>query len=132
MIPAVLYPGASRTIVQAVNRARLSGAPCSGPVSRVHWSKTLESLARRHSQEMAQKGKINHDGFSRRLRAGGYRDGAENVAMGYHLSPYKVVRMWLNSPAHCRNLMKRRFNVMGMAKARRGRVDYWTLIMGRE
>ena len=52
--------------------------------------------------------------------------------MGYHLSPYKVVRMWLNSPAHCRNLMKRRFNVMGMAKARRGRVDYWTLIMGRE
>jgi uncharacterized protein YkwD len=81
---------------------------------------------------MAEKGKIGHDGFGRRLKEAGYREGAENVATGYHLNPAKVVAMWLRSPAHCRNLMNGRFNAAGMDRARRGKMEYWTLILGRE
>jgi uncharacterized protein YkwD len=120
------------TMLRVLNRARLAGAPCSGPAPKLRWSKRLAAAAQRHSKKMASEGRIGHGGFSARLRDAGYRDGAENVAWGYRLGPAKAVGMWLKSPAHCRNLMNRRFNVAGMARARKGKAEYWTLILGRE
>jgi len=132
---SAIASGLGTQAISAVNQARLKGAPCSGAVHRkVRWSPKLYRAALEHSRAMAAEGKINHSGFSRRLRSAGIPGrGAENVAMGYRMaSPRKVVKLWLGSPGHCRNLMNDRYTLIGMARVKKGRVDYWTLILGEE
>jgi uncharacterized protein YkwD len=80
---------------------------------------------------MARKGRIGHDGFRERLRKSGFSEGAENVASGRRLSPRKVLKLWLASPPHCRNLMNGRYDRIGVARSRRGETEYWALILGR-
>jgi uncharacterized protein YkwD len=120
-------------MVRTLNRIRAHGAPCASAIgSRVHWSSRLARLAKEHSREMAEAGRIGHRGFRDRLHRSGYRTGAENVASGYGLStPGRVIRLWLKSPAHCRNLMNPAYDRIGIARARQGKQYYWTLLLGR-
>lgn len=55
-----------------------------------------------------------------------YRIAGENIAMG-HSTPQEVVRGWMNSAGHRKNIMNTRFTNLGMgiAQAKSGRI-YWT------
>lgn len=94
----------------------------------------LTEAARTHSREMAVHRFMSHDGFdgstpTSRMARTGYRAAAsgENVAFGYH-SPESVVRAWMASPGHRRNILDCSYRATGIGRAEPG--DYWTQNFG--
>ncbi len=93
----------------------------------------LAAAARAHSTDMAAGGYVDHtspDGtdFATRISNAGYRwsAAAENIAMGQQ-SPDEVMRAWMNSDGHRRNILNcglRQLGV-GLAYDTRDR-PYWT------
>lgn len=97
----------------------------------------IASAAEQHSREMAEK-KIpfGHDGFSQRMHGlfkeiAGANGGAENVLYADVDDAKTVVRAWLNSSGHRKNIAGR-FNLtgIGIAHDKNGRV-YLTEIFVR-
>ena len=87
------------------------------PIQR---SPRADAAARRHAADMARHGFFSHRGsdgstHSVRLRSAGCRGGAENIASG----PYtrrSVLKAWVNSPGHRRNIMLPAVRSFGMAQ----------------
>lgn len=78
----------------------------------------LEAAARAKSRAMLRTGTFAHGNFTRRLssfRARGPYFG-ENLAwgVGTHGSAQGVVQMWLASPSHRANLLRRKFQRVGL------------------
>jgi uncharacterized protein YkwD len=130
----------SRHILGLVNEARAAGHRCGGkyfaPARPLTLDARLTRAALAHSQEMAKYGEFahrGHDGSTPVLRVarsgyGGYRVIGENIAAGA-MTPVEVTRGWLESPAHCENIMDGRFTQIGIAYA--ANLDsaagmYWT------
>ncbi|WP_306133139.1 CAP domain-containing protein [Roseivivax marinus] len=96
-------------------------------------SATLDAVAREHARYLARLGRLSHSGpqgqIGDRARAAGYDycQVAENLARG-HRSEDAVLRGWLRSPSHRRNLLHRDFAEYGMARTG-GNV--WVLVVGR-
>jgi uncharacterized protein YkwD len=91
----------------------------------------LTGTARRHSHRMVADQFFAHDSlsgrqFSERIAATGWMDGrgswivGENLAWGTgtYATPRAVVKAWMRSPAHRRNIMERRFRVIGIGVMR--------------
>ncbi|GAA1760051.1 CAP domain-containing protein [Luedemannella helvata] len=98
----------------------------------------LESAATYHSREMATSRSMSHRGYDRsdpddRIYWAGYNPSngwAENIAYGYG-SPYSVVRAWMDSPGHRRNILNCRFRSLGVGVARApDGTLYWTQNFG--
>lgn len=94
----------------------------------------LVRIARRHGEDMLQNrffGHVSSDGRTivERTRQGGYRfcHVAENLAMGQD-SFDAVLRQWMTSPAHRRNVLHRNVDDIGLV---RGPGNLWVLVMGR-
>ncbi|MEP7317436.1 MAG: CAP domain-containing protein [Panacibacter sp.] len=93
--------------------------------------------ATKHSADMAfRRTPFGHEGFDERMatisKNAGYLFGmAENVAYG-HLDAKQVVDLWINSPAHKKN-MEGNYNYtgIGLAQAKDGTV-YFTQIFVRK
>ena len=111
----------------------------------LRWEDKLAFAARHHAKDMATKDYFNHSShdriggklvktcdFATRLRAfyGRARFSAENIALG-QASPEEVVRAWLNSPGHRRNMLnpKAEFLGVGYATNAKGRA-YWVQNFG--
>jgi uncharacterized protein YkwD len=97
------------------------------------WDRRIAAVASRHSRDMEVRGFFDHvnpDGVSpfRRLRAAGvgYRAAAENIAQD-GAPPEVVLRRWLASPGHRRNLENCSYTVHGLG--RHG--EYWTHVFAR-
>jgi uncharacterized protein YkwD len=99
-------------------------------------SPELEAAARRHARDMARRGRMSHrgsDGGSpfQRMAAEGYEftRAGENVAAG-DFTPESVVRGWMKSPPHRRNILGS-FHDIGAAYATAvdGR-SYWCVTFG--
>jgi uncharacterized protein YkwD len=79
----------------------------------------LRRSAREHSADMAARDFFAHenpDGNTpfERMQATGYADAAaENIARGQE-KPESVVRAWLNSPGHRRNMLNPDFRTIGV------------------
>ena len=111
------------------NQARARGAVCGGvrmrPAPPLVWDSRLSNAARQWSRRMAAAGRISHNGMRQRIRAIGIsvctrrRVYGENVA--YNFSPQRVVRAWMRSPGHCRNIMNPSFGMLGVGIVQRGR-----------
>ena len=137
-------PGLREAILQQVNAARERGASCGGQAygaaRTVAWNDQLVSAASGHSRDMADRNYFDHRSLSgtepgQRVDAVGYkwRGVAENIAAG-QFDAQSVVRGWLNSPGHCRNIMDPKFTEIGVAcAARAGTVygGYWTMVLAR-
>ena len=82
-------------------------------------SMNLNSRAQSHSEYMARKGTISHDGIRRRL--GDLRNYAENVAMTSGTKPdaKKVMSLFIDLPGDRRNLLGN-YNFVGIGLARSG------------
>ncbi|MDO5528672.1 MAG: CAP domain-containing protein [Paracoccus sp. (in: a-proteobacteria)] len=119
--------------MRAINAERRSAglAPLRG-------NSALQAAARAHSCDMAREGFMAHQGsdgsnpHGRARRAGGQCRGiAENVARGQQTGA-SVVRAWMGSGGHRRNMLGASYTdgAVAAARGRDGRV-YWTAMMGR-
>ncbi len=105
----------------------------------------LRRAARRHAGDMAARGFFAHDApspapfgtdLTDRVEAAGYRWSAlgENIAAGQP-TPRAVLRAWLDSAGHCRNLLSPAFTELGVGVDTRGPGAYagptWVQDFGR-
>lgn len=129
-------------LLAAVNRARSTRQVCGdtpyGPAPPVSWSGNLATAARLHSVDMARNRFFRHTGTGgstagRRISRQGYRwrTYGENIAVG-NPTVSSVIKGWLGSEGHCRNLMNPAFTEIGAGYAV-GRFEgnpaarYWTI-----
>jgi len=130
-------------MVGLVNQLRAMGATCGttthAPAGPVVMNAQLRHAARAHSQDMADQDYFAHDSLDgrtpwTRIAAAGYTASAvgENIAAG-NSTAQRTFDQWLNSPGHCRNMMKSNANEMGVGYATGpGRyTHYWTQNFGR-
>jgi len=98
----------------------------------LEWNETIADECREHSQEMADEGTINHNGFNDRINKIGetisWSRAGENVA--YNYSAESVVIAWLNSPGHKSNI-ESNSNLTGVGVAYDGNTIYFTQIFIR-
>jgi len=98
----------------------------------------LMKIARAHSQNMAKQEKLAHelDGKKPHQRAedAGYKLGwiGENCAVGSDpYAPKDVVKSWMDSPGHRRNILDKRYTEIGIGMAKTSGGDiYWTQVFG--
>jgi uncharacterized protein YkwD len=132
--PPVTLPGAadaasvSRRILDLVNAARAAGRRCGAkyfpPAAPLALNASLTNAALAHSREMAKSNALDHrgrDGSTPAARVeragyGAHRIVGENIAAGA-MTPAEVAAGWLDSPAHCENIMDGRFTQIGIAYA---------------
>jgi uncharacterized protein YkwD len=127
-------------ILGLVNRARSSGRRCGGvaypAVPPLTLNPVLSSAALAHSQSMAHYDEFDHRGHdgsspATRIQRAGYGSFlivGENIAAGA-MTPAEVTEGWLQSPAHCENIMDGRFAEIGIAYAvntESSELVYWT------
>ncbi|WP_084255212.1 CAP domain-containing protein [Nocardioides sp. J54] len=98
----------------------------------------LRKSARSHTVRMAMRNQMSHQlpgepYFSRRITNAGYRGWrlvAENVAHGFS-GPPAVVRAWMQSPGHRRNILNCRLRDLGVGVVLSGGQLWWTQNFGR-
>lgn len=88
-------------------------------LGEVKYNGTLDTAAEKHAKHMSLAGKMAHSGIGdgdpgERIRAEGFRQAwGENVATG-QTSAEQVVREWMNSPTHRKNILDPGFRQMGV------------------
>jgi uncharacterized protein YkwD len=130
--------------LRRINAARAAGQRCGWrtmpPAPPLRWNGTLQTVAARHSQDMAVRNYFDHkspDGrtIKERVQATPYKFTivGENLAGGDpHVA--SAVRGWIDSPSHCANMMDARFGDVAVACVGRPRSQwgtYWTMVLGR-
>ncbi|MCK7554557.1 CAP domain-containing protein [Chitinophaga sedimenti] len=130
-LPTLLQPPLTRGVWKKTffytNKYRKSKGPAP-----LELSETVSVQAREHSRDMA-KGRtgFGHRGFEERIddiskKMGSVKGAAENVAYGT-LDAEAVVKGWINSPGHRKNL-EGNYNVIGIGTADKGRITFFTQI----
>ncbi len=131
----------NRDILQAINDARAVSRDCHdglgvvGPSRELKWSDELYASAYEHSRDLAQSDTFSHLGsgtefditgdnkggeqskFFERIESNGYTNYytvGENIAGGQK-DIAEVMEAWLESPAHCTNIMNDKFEEVGVA-----------------
>jgi uncharacterized protein YkwD len=137
-------PAVSRRVLELVNEARAQARRC-GPESfnattPLTLSQPLGNAAIAHSLDMATRDYFDHTGpdgstpGSRVTRAGyAWQVVGENLAAGVP-TPEEAVAGWLQSPAHCQNLMDPRFTDMGVGytvNPKDPSVIFWTQVFAQ-
>ncbi len=98
----------------------------------------LDRAAQTHTRKMAGRNMLSHElpgeaSLGVRVRRAGYNwtGVAENVAAGY-TTPQAVVRAWMRSSGHRRNILNCRYRHIGVGYAVSNRgTPYWTQVFGR-
>lgn len=138
-------PRLREKMLDEVNAARASGWSCGArrmpPAPPLAWNEALSAAATKHSADMAGRDYFAHASpegqrIGARAAAEGYRwrTVGENIAGGDR-SVEIVVRGWLASEGHCRNIMNPEFTDIGAACAERAGSTwgtYWTMVLGRQ
>jgi len=104
--------------------------------SKVVVDETLQEAAQRHAEEMASRGKMSHTGadgsnVADRIVDLGYRYRrcGENIAYGQY-TPELVMRGWLTSPPHRKNILGD-YRQVGLGYATdKGGTPYWCVTFG--
>lgn len=121
-------------LLQMVNEVRSKGCQCGDTwypaAPALTWNIQLEQAALVHSSDMHSNQYFSHASKDGR-KAGDRIDGAgykwrtygENIAFGYR-SERDVVKGWILSPGHCKNIMNKAYKEMGVARVG----DYWTQV----
>jgi len=119
----------ARRTVEEVNRVRAERG-----LTALRGDPRLAEVARRHSEEMARLGALDHDspvsgGTARRVETAGirYRRLAENLQTNNDPDdPVAVaVRSWMNSPGHRANMLDPGYSRTGVGVAVDERGDYY-------
>lgn len=148
--------------LEAVNDARATGRMCGDifmpAANPLIWNDNLYKAAYEHNYDMINVGYFDHNGSATqydltgfpsstkstplsRIQANGYMDGpgsygvGENLAMGQTTIEGVVSQAdanWIDSPAHCKNLMTAEFTEMAISKVKSpyDGLYYWTQTLG--
>jgi len=116
--------------LRRINKTRTEGCKCGDsympPVSPLVWNNQLQFSALGHAQDMARNKYFSHvskngNKIKERISGAGYtREGfqtytiGENIAWGQR-SIREVMKGWLDSESHCKNLMNPAFKEVGIA-----------------
>jgi len=119
-------------VLELTNAERKSeGVPALKPNAR------LLKAAREHAANMARQDKLEHilDGKSYvdRVKATGYplHMVGENIAHGSQ-NPEQVIKLWMDSPGHKMNLLRKEFTEIGIGLAVNEKGEkYWVQVFGR-
>jgi uncharacterized YkwD family protein len=91
---------------------------------------TLSKMAHEKSRDMSANGYFSHTSptygspFDMMKKYGiSYRYAGENIAMGQR-TPEEVVKAWMNSEGHRKNILSPNFNTIGVGYVAQG--NYWT------
>lgn len=91
---------------------------------------TLSKMAHEKSRDMSANGYFSHTSptygspFDMMKKYGiSYRYAGENIAMGQR-TPEEVVKAWMNSEGHRKNILSPNFNYIGVGYVSQG--NYWT------
>ena len=112
-------------VLKLVNRERAQGGDCGGryfkPSPALNGQPQLARAAKRHALAMSEEHFFDHRGPrgdtpQSRIDDSGYQGRAwgENIAAGQR-SPESVVRAWMKSPGHCRNILNPLFTELGVS-----------------
>ncbi|CAA6822598.1 MAG: Transporter [uncultured Sulfurovum sp.] len=127
-------------ILAVINKIRSQKIDCKnglgfvGPSQPLKCNPELYEAAYEHSYDLAMTNTFSHDGSGTQYDIAGYNRGTqsyfteriddhgyvdydiigENIAAGI-TSLEEVVQRWIESPAHCTNLMNNKFNEMGIS-----------------
>jgi len=123
-------------MLQLVNEQRQKGCNCGSvyypPTTDLTWNDQLEAAAMTHAADMNANDYFSHTGFDGssagdRIRKAGYawQTYGENIAKGYS-SEESVMRAWILSEGHCKNIMSSGFREFGAANVN----DYWVQEFG--
>ena len=130
--------------LRRINAARAAGQSCGWhrmrPAPPLRWDASLQAVASAHSRDMAHRNYFDHRSpegrtVRDRVAATSYRSKfvGENLAGGDPNLP-SALRGWIESPAHCENLMDPRFNEVAVScVGQRGSQwgTYWTMVLGK-
>ncbi|HEV7334174.1 MAG TPA: CAP domain-containing protein [Flavisolibacter sp.] len=128
------WPVNKKLLLQLINQVRQKGCKCGDTyypaAAPIAWNSKLEQAALVHSNDMYANNYFSHaskDGSKagNRIDKMGYswKTYGENIAFGYRTEK-EVVKGWLLSPGHCKNIMSKTFKEMGVARVG----DYWTQV----
>lgn len=117
--------------VMALTNAQRTKAGCKP----LRMDSRLNKAAQRHSADMASAGYFSHNApgggnYKTREIAAGYsadKTGGENIARGQK-DAKTVMRDWMGSPPHRRNILNCRFTTIGVGYVADG--HYWTQNFG--
>lgn len=122
-------------VMRLTNLARAKGQTCGGtwypPAPAVTWNQSLANAARGYAQWQAARNITGHvdptlgTPGDRAAREGWRGSWGENLAYG-PANPDEVVKAWISSPAHCKNLMNPQHTVMGAGLAINAHSEYGT------
>lgn len=121
---AVAYTAARSATLCLLNRERRKRG-----LRGLRYNRRLAKAAGRHAWDMVRRGYFSHDSLDGRdfvdriMRTRYVRGGrggwvlGENLAWGSgdRATPRSIVRAWMNSPGHRRNILNRRFREIGVA-----------------
>ena len=130
-------------VLELVNEERAQGGDCGGrsfrPSHPLRGQSELDRAAKRHALAMAEEHFFDHRGPrgdtpKSRIDDSGYQGRAwgENIAAGQR-SPESVVRAWMKSPGHCRNILNPLFTELGVSfvfESRSPYKTYWVQAFG--
>jgi uncharacterized protein YkwD len=141
-VPAPVAADTAGSVLASINASRAkAGCPA------LKLNAKLMAAAEGHARAMAEKDFFGHRdkagrGFTSRIRAQGYRYGlvAENIAAG-QTTAAEVVRAWLESPGHRKNILNCKYRETGIAMVyqpgdkplrgqRMGLRYYWVQVFG--
>lgn len=129
-------------VLRLVNEARAHKRTCGSKTYKaakpLRYDATLAVVADAHSADMAKRDYFSHNSkngdspFDRMKDAGyRYRYAGENIAAGFR-TPASVVKAWLKSTGHCKNIMSKKYVELGVGYATGGYYGtYWTQDFGR-
>lgn len=124
--PPDIEPAFIKKLIAIHNENRGSGRPSLKGHPKLH------AAAQKHAEWMARTGRMSHrgEGFSDpgdRISKEGYNWSTygENVAWGYN-SEESVMRGWMTSPGHRRNIMNSSYRDIGCGMKN----NYWCVVFG--
>lgn len=132
--PVVVVPPPTNTIADQL--IKIHNDNRSEPLTENY---KLTTAAQKHADWMAKNQRMSHTGEGRskpgsRIKAAGYSWSTygENVAYGQS-TPAEVMRVWLNSPGHRRNIKSTAYNEIGIGRAvsSNDRI-YWCVTFGSQ
>lgn len=101
-------------------------------LSPLKMSNELSNVARKKSQDMADKNYFSHTSptygspFDMMKQFGiKYTSAGENIAKGY-ASAEDVMKGWMNSEGHRANILSSKFGTLGVGYVNKGGTTYWT------
>lgn len=118
-------------LISLHNKAREKGTMFSGPKNPLVEDQQLSRFAQKWAEFMASSEKLKHSNMSSILDLG-FNKAGENIAYGQK-DEQQVMRTWLKSYGHKRNIMNKSFTHIGcgFASSKTG-TPYWCVCFGRK